>query len=764
MTIYGPASPSPVDLGTHMAETAHGLSSSAAGHRTWLPAGGDLGFMNRDPGDEFRQWVALLPGEWDRIEARVRGSIQVRDEFITIPFPRLASTSDQQLAQAAESYKREAAIVDPRLSREVTCAFKAIALSDLCTQLRSDTGIQLTAGPSVADEKVTLFCEAMPLREVMRQLSRPFGYTWLRSRQGLGLGSWELGKDKPGRSPTPNSQVLTPVYRYELVQDLRSQLLEEELRNRDRNAALLDLDREMSRYRPYLSLSPDEALARAALAPTEEKKLLEYLAGKGWGPAQLYARLTPADLAALRAGQKLSFNAAAGSGARPLPPEMARNVITSLRDYRIVRRGEQFDAAPAKYLPDGLPPTAVPEAQPMVSLSLDRSELGQLTLHGLSGFFIGTPPDCLQLMGDGEQDLAVGMSPAVRSPENALANARFAHDPALAKHVTISNDGLPATSKAPAGRTSLSDQSKIQNPKSKITSADVLEVLHRATGLPIVADYYTRLYPASELAVQNTRLFDALNRLADTMRLRWSKDADHGAGGWLQFRSADFYDARLKEVPNRLLFRWAASRREHGTLTLDDLIEISQLTDAQLDSSTMAEGARVLYGLEEWDLTRRSELRPHWRFLAGLSPEQRQTAQRATGLPISRMSLAQQQQFLTLLPSQFTQLQSLEELSEASLQIDHTVPGEFQWTPPAPESAPALGIPPAPRVRAPTRQAALQAAQQIDPQVTDAQITPTEAGLTLTYRLGGPKARFTPMVIRANLHNLLAQLPRPVGP
>src|SRR5205823_5744339 len=208
------------------------------------------------------------------------------------------------------------------------------------------------------------------------------------------------------------------AYRYELVQDLRSQLLEEELRNRDRNAALLDIDREMSQYRRYLELSPDEALARAQSAPPEEKKLLEYLAGKGWGPAQLYFRLSPPDLAALRAGQKLSFNAAAGPGAQPLPPEMARDVIASLRDYRIVRHGDSFDGAPAKYLPDGLPPASVPEAQPMVSLSLDRSELGQLTLHGLSGFYIGTPPNCLQLMGDDDRSLAVGMSPTVRSPEN----------------------------------------------------------------------------------------------------------------------------------------------------------------------------------------------------------------------------------------------------------------------------------------------------------------------------------------------------------
>src|SRR5256885_10607203 len=132
----------------------------------------------------------------------------------------------------------EKGVVDSRLTQKVTCAFKGTALSDLCEKLKIDTGIQLTAGPSVADEKVTLFCEKLPLREVMRQLSRPFGYTWLRS-------------GKAGE------------YRYQLIQDLRSQLLEEELRNRDRNAALLALDREMERYRKYLGLSPDEALARS---------------------------------------------------------------------------------------------------------------------------------------------------------------------------------------------------------------------------------------------------------------------------------------------------------------------------------------------------------------------------------------------------------------------------------------------------------------------------------------------------------------------
>src|SRR6266581_4937975 len=109
----------------------------------------------------------------------------------------------------------------------------------------------------------------------------------------------------------------------------------------------------------------------------------------------------------------------------------------------------------------------------------------------------------------------------------------------------------------------------IQNPKSKIgkvTSADVLEALHQATGMPVVADFYTRLYSPERLSVTDQPIFEALNQLAPTMRLRWNKEAitattlTQGNGtvrppapGWLQFRSAGYYDDRLKEVPNRLL-------------------------------------------------------------------------------------------------------------------------------------------------------------------------------------------------------------------
>jgi hypothetical protein len=668
----------------------------------------DLTALNDVAATAGSRWE--LDARHDRIEERLRRAVPVRDDFVRIPFPRLASAADRQIAEAAESYQREAAIVDPRLTHGVTLQQKAMALSDLCERMRGDTGVQLTAGASVADEKVTLFCEKLPLREVMRQLSRPFGYTWLRSgKQG--------------------------EYRYELVQDLRSQLLEEELRNRDRNEALLALDREMQPYRPYLSLSPDEALARSKTAPPAEKPLLEKLGNKSWGPIQMYFRLSPSHLQKLRSGQTLVFAAVPRSGEQQsLPSELGRGVLECLRDVGLIRRDGGYDFAGPRD-PGRLALTAVPEASARVRLFLNQRELGRFTLDGASGVTTGSgKDDAGGSFSDGP--IATGMSHAILQPENASANARLARDPALRTRVTVSPQSYcvnPSPSPSPnRGGKQLPLPGEVAPPK--LTAADVLEALHRATGLPIVANYYTRLYQREDVAARNQPLFDTLNQLADAMRLRWDKE-----GPWLRFRSTSYYDDRLKEVPNRLLTQWAASRREHGALTLDELIEISQLSDAQLDAADMAEGARDCFGLKEWDVARDRSLRPHLHYLEELTPGQRQEAQSATGLAFGRMSLAQQQRYIALaFGSRTDDLQSLQELSGATLRLAYTQPGGFEWRVPGPPGWREMQPSP---VRERNRVAALQAARRLHPQVEAAEIVPTELAVELLYacsqQLGG---------------------------
>jgi hypothetical protein len=744
--------------------------------------GDDLATLSGLPVPDRAPNTAVTPEKWGHLEARVRRAVRMKDDFVTVPFPRLAAASDRQVVAAVEQYRREAAVVDPRLAREVSLQLKAAALSDVCDRLRSDSGIQLVASNSVADEKVTVFCEKQPLRDVMRQLSRPFGYTWLRS-------------GTPG------------AYRYELVQDLKSQFMEEELRNRDRNAALVALDQEIERYRPLLALSPDEALLRAKTAAPVEKKLLGQLSGLGWGPIQMYFRLSPQEQAALRAGQELRFSAEPMAlFDRPLPANVARGVLQSLRDRRIRRLGDgSLGVTTDSGIADARPPADVPEARAIVTLKMKQSELGRFTLAGQSGFFARSKPDGgVDTANSGDDGpLANGTSPAVHKLDNAAVNARFARDPSLRRRVTVvpradlspapgvaallpparggvpvAGTGLPPASTAPSAENGVAADISPPSPRRggaggevppepKVTTADVLEALHRATGMPIVADFYTRLYPADAVTLINQPLFEALNRLGDTMRLRWNKD-----GSWLQFRSSSYYDDRLKEVPNRLLNRWAAARRQHGMLSLDELVEIVQLPDAPLDGAEMAEGARLLFGLAEWDLARNWALRRHLRYLAGFTPAQRQEAMSPAGLAFARMPLAQQQRFIAIAHEWDEKpLQSLEELEGAVLRVDYTQPGWYEWrVPGAGADWLQLVMPagpgrraPRPALRARTRQAVLQTARQLDSQLQEAmlqvarrlkpdldaaqmaaqeaQVVPTELNLTFLYMPGGSHAR-----------------------
>jgi hypothetical protein len=612
--------------------------------RAWPPTRttDDMAFINQNPEAAARQWVVLPPDEWDNVETRVRRVVRVRDDFVTIPFPRLASTSGRQIAEAVESYRREAAIVDPRLSREVTLQSKGTALSDLCDRLHEETGIRLEAGRSVADEKVTIFCEKTPLRDVMRQLSRPFGYTWLRSR--LPARSSELqAKAGPasagGREPGVGSHG-EPAYRYELVQDLRSQLLEEELRNRDRNAALLALDAQMQAYRSYVDLSVDELQKRSAQGG-ESAKLLAGMAQNGsWGGIQLYHRLTPRDRAALLAGQELVFRPDAPDPDRRLPAEWSRPILQSLSHHadangRLTPINVDVDGRPT--LLSELPGIRVTTAR----LKLNRSELGQVSLVVMVTEAFNDAHG--ERLGFNLRELATHRTPSAANPDNATANAALRGRPPFDRRVTVQpKSSCPTAQILPPAVHDPDDQvGDLASPH--VSSADVWEAVHRATGLPIVADSYTRLYPVEKVTVPRRPLFEALCAVGDALGARWRKDGD-----FLVCRSASYFWDRLKEVPNRYLQRWAKSRDANGGLPLAEFLEMATLTDQQLDSVPVAEGIEQCWGLREWGWLGGAELegrlqRQHARFLATLTPDQQQRALEPAGLPFRELTAAQQQ-------------------------------------------------------------------------------------------------------------------------
>jgi hypothetical protein len=190
-------------------------------------------------------------------------------------------------------------------------------------------------------------------------------------------------------------------------------------------------------------------------------------------------------------------------------------------------------------------------------------------------------------------------------------------------------------------------------------------------------------------------------------------------------------------------------------MSLDDIVEIAGLPDAQLDAASMAEGARELFGLQEWDLARYSSMRPHLRYLALLTPEQRRMAMTASGLPFTRMSLPQQQRYMALaLQFDSTPLQSLDELSGATLRVEYTLPGGFQWGNPD-DAHPSRWVAvlepgphgrrlPRPPVVERTREAALTAARRLDPQI--------RAAITRHLRRDDPRVELAPEVEASEIY------------
>jgi hypothetical protein len=135
-------------------------------------------------------------------------------------------------------------------------------------------------------------------------------------------------------------------------------------------------------------------------------------------------------------------------------------------------------------------------------------------------------------------------------------------------------------------------------------------------------------------------------------------------------------------------------------------------------------------------------LRPHWRFLATLSPEQRQAATSAAGLSFAKLTARQQQPFIALaLGTDSSLVTRLNDLAAATIWAEYTGPGSFTWRPSSAASGPRRPTPQAAAVRERTREAALLAARRIDPAADASQIVPTELDAVVVYTMGAADGR-----------------------
>jgi hypothetical protein len=628
---------------------------------------------------------------------QTEGDVAYRDDFARPPYPQIAGAGPQAVAAAQEAQKREAAIVDTRLFRRVTLAEKGVALEDLCARLAKQTGVALQASRGLRDEKATVFVKNVPARDVLRAIARLFGYYWARAGE-------------------------EGAYRYELAQALRSRLQEEEMRSRDLNEALMALDAAMQKR------------------VTEEEQHKGVL-GNLWGQTQLYARLSAADRAALRNGQRLMFRTDDPNPDRRLPDDLRKPIISAMARYRVDDAGKLHQQNES----EGTPVADLPGAKALVSFQIANTDLGQLTLQEAAGHRYPLPSGGESGMG-GEQGwgnpMASGRSAATEKPDNARLNKALRGLPAFQRVVSfqpqisclkLKKEGVPAAHEGPHATWEAYMEVQEAPPSAHVTSADVWEEVHQQTGMSVVADFYTHLYDKSALTMENKSLFDALCRIGETMGVQWRKDGDFLLG-----RSASFFWDKLKEVPNRSLARWQEDRQRNKALSFDALMEMNALTDAQLDSLTMAQGARHCWGIEEWELVyvgnggwRNFSLarRAILRFLANASPAVRQRVIEAKGALIRELPASSQQEIMAALKEMgFMPITLL----GSRLRVEYVPAGRYVWHPRGGLITSGDAQSALPLIEGKTPEEALTAARQTDPKATEGHIHRTNGVLAIT--------------------------------
>lgn len=719
-------------------------ASVAAATPRPVPVQDDLTYLNggNEGAAALIRWARMPPDAFAALEARLRRAVHVKDDFVAVPFPRVASRDDGVVAGAIAAYQKEAAIVDPRLARAVTLALKGASLEDLCDQLKTQTGVPLSAARGVRDEKVTVFVDDRPARDVMRMVTHLFGFQWTRS-----------GEEGD--------------YSYRLSQDLRSQLAEEELRNQDLNAALLDVDDQMKALEG-VSL---EALKQRAEQATgkDQNRANTWTNMGGWGAIQLYQTLSPAERAALKSGQELRY----GFGnAQPLP-DAARQAAFASWTGRIARNP---DGGARFLLPgDGGLSAADAGALPGVTLKIDRSELGEMTLQ--SSVWM-TLPNADGSPGGGigiSNMLATGRSPATAQPDNAKANQEIREQPAFQRKVSFKPEPSCPRFKNKEATKDIEDgkeepQSYVDETGAVVlgampphtTSADIWEAVHRATGLPIVADSYMRLYPVPPMTVERVSLFDALCKVGDALGARWRKDGD-----FLLARSTRFFWDKLKEVPNRQLETWRRHRASRGGLPLDDVLAMASLPDPPLDAMAVGQVVFHCQELPEWALVGNwplpfqappQEIRAWARWLGGLPLALRARVLSPDGLRFAELSPAEQQKFAQALLG--SHRGSLETLPSLRIRMDYVPAGQYVWHPVV-DSDKYGHLVTDPPVVGKTADAALAGARRVYPKAVEKDIKPTVSGvLALTFIYpngdGWSIGKPSPIVVRSQ--------PGPVAP
>ncbi len=533
---------------------------------------------------------------------------------------------------------------DPLLQRRMTVWLKMEPMRDALRQIGRQTGVSLRCQDAIADEKVAIFVEERPAHEILTQLAKALRYEWRKHEDG-GYLLYVPDETRLQEEKTVNAvrearrralQELIQAAREVRKMSIEQRALERE-RLREKHSTLTL--QESARWSALYGMIPLRPMRQTPEGEWVETGEDDY--DDEYAVYHCLAALPDRAVDALVNGQVIGFSTKPPHGVFLLPDDAL--LPNHMRD----RRWVQESTSAADWV--GREQTALHNSEfagvwlrMATRLSAVEYQLVSLPVWGDAD----RPSRSLHRY---ESALSIDITPFLKEHDlqrfwDGWATPEKALQEAFPERVTPRED-RPAP---PRPQYRIGDGSR----PNWATSADILEQLAWATRRPIIGDAFrlvvSYLEPGELLAPRVV-----LGRLSADCWLR----ADES--GYLLARHKFYLSYRRYELPEAWLRPLEQKYTQQGWLTLDDYIVLAgKLTDAQVEFFTQGRHFWTV-PMTQFEFEPLVACLPALRFLASLTPAQRQQLASGQWLPHRRLNSTQQRRFQEASGDRFPPAQQL---------------------------------------------------------------------------------------------------------
>ncbi|MCE5198144.1 MAG: hypothetical protein ABFD54_12425 [Armatimonadota bacterium] len=491
-------------------------------------------------------------------------------------------------------------ITDTRLAQKITYNAKHKTVQEILSDLSGMTGVTLSAGWNVKDwqvrdRRMNIFAREAALADLMSSIARVMKFKW----------------------QTGDSEN-TPTYR--LYMDRKTLLDSDAQAQREQDR----LNREIAekREKMFESYGKLGQLSQSDLAALKQENPFMYVAatsGIAGGLGQFFQSV-PAAMDALSTGQELSM------GGGNLSASAQQGLLQSVS--AIAQMASKVTGGRGPKLPDDLSSNM---SQINININRNLEDLNATPMRGMMLGQIGVKVggDSIDIpLFDPDSKMAKLLGKAlVKSDEEGKPLKDVMKDmqgemiAAVMSEIQSNDTGEPLNEHPEDPDLAKKIKMNVETPGFD----GVLAALADASEFSVVSDRFDSQRMPMNISSDESELSAVLEKITDGYHYNWDKRKTV-----LEFRDRNWYSKRQAQIPQAWIDDWKSTLKETGTLDIDDLASIAQLTQEQFNMNIMDDEDLLKSGLIGVIYQNRDILRMY----ASLGEGQRDLALTGTGIDL----------------------------------------------------------------------------------------------------------------------------------